>query len=151
LIKDLATRSEKNLNLKIRLVRAVTFSPDGKLFAAASELGPAKLWEATTFQDVATLRGVLQSVDSVAFSPDSKRLAIGSSGIEAIKLWDVGSSEELLTLEGQGSRFYRTAFSPDGNVLGSMNEKGVLHFWRAPSWAEIAAAEAKEKAVSKQP
>jgi eukaryotic-like serine/threonine-protein kinase len=150
-IKDLVTGSERNLNLKIRLVRAVTFSPDGKLFAAASELGAAKLWEATTFQDVATLRGVLQSVDSVAFSPDSKRLAIGSSGIEAIKLWDVGSYEGLLTLEGQGSRFYRTAFSPDGNILGSMTEKGVLHLWRAPSFEELAATEAKEKAESKRP
>ena len=151
MIKDLATGSERDLNLEIRLVRGVTFSPDGRLFAAVSELGSAKLWEAPTFQEVATLSGVLQSVDSVAFSPDSKRLAIGSSGIEAIKLWDVGSQEELLTLEGQGSRFYRTAFSPDGNDLGSMNEAGLLHLWRAPSWAEIEAAEAREKTEVQRP
>ena len=71
------------------------------------------------------------------------------------------SREELLTLEGEGSRFYRTAFSPDGNDLGSMNQAGVLHLWRAPSWAEIEAEAAKEplsadfggqgKAASKQP
>ena len=53
-------------------------------------------------------------------------------------------SQELLTLEGEGSLFYRTAFSPDGNVLGSMNWSGVLHLWRAPSWAEIEAAEKAE-------
>ena len=36
------------------------------------------------------------------------------------------------------------AFSPDGNVLGSVNGNGILHLWRAPSWAEIEAAERKE-------
>ncbi len=60
-----------------------------------------------------------------------------------MKLWDTASYQELLTLEGQGSGFYWTAFSPDGNVLGAMNRAGTLHLWRAPSLAEIDAAEAK--------
>jgi WD40 repeat protein len=90
---------------------------------------------------VATIRGFLLCGHAVAFSPDSKRLAIGGDGMEAIKLWDVESRQELLTLEGEGSHFYRTAFSPDGNVVGSMNLHGVLHVWRAPSWAEIEVAE----------
>ena len=151
LIRDMTTGSERNLNLNLGEVMGVTFSPDGKLFAAASGQGFAKLWEATTLQEVATLRGVLLGVHSVAFSPDGRRLAIGSSGIEAIQLWDVESSQELLTLEGVGSVFCRTAFSPDGNVLGSRNDAGLLHLWRAPSWEEIAAAEAKEKTETRQP
>jgi hypothetical protein len=36
------------------------------------------------------------------------------------------------------------AFSPDGNVLGSLSLSEVLHLWRAPSWAEIEAAETAE-------
>ncbi len=127
LIRDMTTGSERSLNLKLGEVMGVTFSPNGKLFAAAGGAGFAKLWEATTLQEVATFRGVLLGVHSVAFSPDSRRLAIGSSGIEAIQLWDVESSQELLTLEGAGSVFCRTAFSPDGNVLGSRNDAGLLH------------------------
>ena len=46
---------------------------------------------------------------------------------------------------------FRSQFSPDGHALMAINEFGVLHLWRAPSWAEIAAAEAKEKAETKQP
>jgi WD40 repeat protein len=145
LIKDLTTGGERNLNLNLTHVMGATFSPDGKLFAAASSRGIARLWEATTFQEVATLRGVLQGFDSVAFSPDSKRLAVGSNAMEAIKLWDVESRQDLLTLEGEGSMYYRTAFSPDGNVIGSMNEEGVLLLWRAPSWAEIEAAEKESR------
>ncbi|MEO6033641.1 MAG: WD40 repeat domain-containing protein, partial [Verrucomicrobiota bacterium] len=82
---------------------------------------------------------------SVALSPDGERLVTGSDGKEAIKFWDVQSHEELLTLEGQGSMFSMTAFSSDGAVLGTLNsydsKRSILHLWRAPSWAEIEAAE----------
>ena len=81
---------------------------------------------------------------SVAFTPDSKRLATGAEGKQAVTLWDIESEQELLAVEGDGSNFWRTEFSPDGNVLASENMKGVLHLWRAPSWGEIDATEAKE-------
>ena len=42
-------------------------------------------------------RGQEDGVRSVAFSPDGKRLAIGSNGNEAIKLWDVEPANELLS------------------------------------------------------
>jgi hypothetical protein len=32
-------------------------------------------------------------------------------------------------------------FSPAGNTLVANSFGGLAHFWRAPSWAEIAAAE----------
>ena len=75
----------------------------------------------------------------------------GGDGSEAIKLWDVDSGQELLTLEGQQVHFWRLAFSPDGNVLVALQQDGVLHLWRAPSWEEIAAAEAKDKMLGKTP
>jgi WD40 repeat protein len=78
---------------------------------------------------------------SATFSPDGTRLAAGSNGRESIKLWDVESHQELLTLESQESRFVQCAFSPDGNVFGAKSMGDHLHLWRAPSWAEIAAAE----------
>ncbi len=36
-------------------------------------------------------------------------------------------------------------------LIGSLNRTGTLHLWLAPSWAEINAAEAKEKTEIKQP
>jgi len=141
LLREIATGRETNHRLDFSGVNNTTFSPDGRFFAAASELGYAKLWETVTLRELATFRGVLMGVHSVAFSPDGKRLAAGSEGSEAVQLWDVESYQELLTLEGQGSLFGSSAFSPDGNVVGSRNAQGQLHLWRAPSWEEIEAAE----------
>ena len=105
-----------------------------------------------TWREEATLRGFLNAVNSVVFSPDGQRLATGGSNPDdAVKLWDVDSWQELLTLEGTGYPISLTAFSPDGNAIGTVSKDGILHVWRAPSWAEINAAEAKEKAEIKQP
>ena len=50
-----------------------------------------------------------------------------------------------MTIEGSAVVLGQAAFSPDGNTLGSMNLSGIPHLWRAPSWAEIEAAEADKK------
>ena len=42
---------------------------------------------------------------------------------------------------GRGGLLSRTAFSPEGLVLSSLDSTGLLHLWRAPSWAEIQAAD----------
>jgi serine/threonine protein kinase/WD40 repeat protein len=133
----------------------VTFSANGKRFAEASGTGFVKLWEwdavTATLRQAHTFDRCMLGAHSVAFSPDNKRLAAGSSGHESIRLWDVESKEELLALDEPSWVSWKTDFSPDGNVLGSMDELRVLRLWRAPSWEEIAAAEAKEKAVIKKP
>jgi WD40 repeat protein len=146
MIHDLTTGRARLGNFEIKEASGATFSPDGKLLAVASSQAFARIWDAATLHQLGDLRGFLQSVSSLAFSPDGQRLVTGSDGKEAIKLWDVESHEEVLTLEGQGSGFSTPAFSPDGAVLGSMNSPGeskrsILHLWRAPSWAEIEATE----------
>jgi hypothetical protein len=76
---------------------------------------------------------------------------MGSGGKEAVKLCDTESWQYVITLEGQGFDGGDLAFSPDGNDIGWLNNGGVLQVWQAPSWEEIAAAEAQQKADSNQP
>ena len=71
-----------------------------------------------------------------------------SGGRETVKLWDVGTRQELLTLTGTGSTLYAATWSADGDVILA---GAPWQAWRAPTWAEINAAEAKEKAEGRQP
>jgi eukaryotic-like serine/threonine-protein kinase len=140
-LRNFGDERDTKLDLDVPEGVDASFSPDGKLFAVASTLGYARVWDTATWREAATLRDFLLGVHSVAFSPDGKRLALGSGGKEAIKLYDMESHQEVLTLEGHGAEFYPSRFSPDGNILVSHNNEGVLYLWRAPSWPEIAAAE----------
>jgi WD40 repeat protein len=150
--RNLPEHSNTNLPLDALEGWTATFSPDGTRLAIASALGYARVWDTAAWREEATLRGFLNAVVSVAFSLDGQRLATGGSNPDdTVKLWDVDSWQEVLTLEGTGSLFGLTAFSPDGNAVGTMSGDGILNVWQAPSWAEINAAEAKEKAESKQP
>jgi WD40 repeat protein len=144
-LRHLATGQETPLAPLLKQVNGSAFSPDGRLLAVSSILGNCQLWETATGRSTANLQGFLQGTHSVAFSPDARRLAIGSNGNEAIKLWDVESLQELLTLKGQGSMFNSTSFSPDGNLLASNNSRGILHIWCAPSFEEIARLEAQRR------
>ena len=127
--------------LDLASVEDVAFSPNGKLFAAASSFGGAKLWETADMRANPPLPTYRDPTFSVSFSPNGRRLAIGGSS--SITLWDVDGRKQLLSLPAAGSMFYPTAFSPDGNTIGSLSSKGSLHLWRAPSWDDIARAEAK--------
>jgi WD40 repeat protein/serine/threonine protein kinase len=150
--RNLSEHNNTNLPLDALEGWTATFSPDGTRLAIGSALGYTRVWDTATWREAATLRGFLNAVDSVAFSPDGQRLATGASNpFDAVKLWDMDGWQELLTLEGVGFQFAPTAFSPDGNTIGSLSTDGILNLWRAPTWAEINAAEAKEKAESKQP
>jgi hypothetical protein len=65
-------------------VCSVTFSPDGKRLASASQM--VKVWDAATGQELFSLKGHTGFVYSVFFSPDGKRLA-SASLYGTIKLW----------------------------------------------------------------
>jgi WD40 repeat protein len=129
------------INLAVRQPGNGSFSPDGKFLAVANKFGFARVWETATWKETGTFGNFLKGVHSVAWGPDSKRLAVTSGEKEAVKLWDVLNGEELITLEGKGGMLSSSMFSPDGNVLTALDENGALNIWRAPSWEQIRADE----------
>ena len=137
---DLLAGREAPLTLNLRQPYPPSFSADGRFLACPSALGYVRIWDATTFRELASLSGFALSANSAAFAPDRRCLATGSHRGESMRLWDTDSYELLLTLETTGSFFTDAAFSPDGSALGSLGSTG-LHLWRAPSWAEIAAVD----------
>jgi len=96
---------------------------------------------------IEALHGHLNAAVGLSFSQDGRRLISASGGREAIKLWDVATRQELLTLSGTGSYLVEARWSADGDAILA---GPPWQAWRAPSWEDIAAGEAKDKAA-KQP
>ena len=127
---------------------SLAVSPDGRLVALSALDGQVRLFDPAKGELIESLHGHLNGVFGIAFSPDGRRLISASGGREAVKLWDVGTRQELLTLAGTGSALGGATWSADGDMVLAGSP---WQAWRAPSWEEIAAAEAKEKTETQQP
>lgn len=119
-------------------VSALAFSPDGKMLAAISPYGPARLWDTSTGRELRSLPESAGEDTVVAFSRDGLLLATGSTGnaTAAVRVWEIASGQKLRTIEfaNPGS----LAFLPDGRTLAAAGTKsGDLRSWDATSGAEV--------------
>jgi eukaryotic-like serine/threonine-protein kinase len=83
-----------------------------------------------------TLEGHAGPVYSVAFSPDSKRLASASDD-QAVKIWDSATGKELCSLKGHAGPVYSVAFSPDGKRLASASADQTVKIWNSATGKEL--------------
>jgi WD40 repeat protein len=100
-------------------VRAVAFSPDGKLLAAGNRYHTVRVWDVATKKEVTTLTGHMSDVWSIAFSPDSKTLAAADTDWKKpskIKLWDTTTWKERGSIDVPGE-ILSIAYSPKGDWL----------------------------------
>jgi WD40 repeat protein/transcriptional regulator with XRE-family HTH domain len=122
----------------------VAISPDGALVASLGNYGEVKLWAAASGAFVRTLDTEPGEFgNSIAFSPDSRLLAVGWP--TKVTLWDISSGERLLVLSGES--FGTTigynlgtgqlSFSPDGRRLAVANMDGASVVWELETQAIV--------------
>ncbi|WP_327009741.1 AAA family ATPase [Dactylosporangium sp. NBC_01737] len=116
-------------------VRAVAFSPDGRLLATGDGDGTVRLWDPATGKPVgAPLTGHTGSVLAVAFSPDGRLLATGDGGDigvdGTVRLWDPATGKPVgAPLTGHTGSVYAVAFSPDGRLLATGADDKTVRLW----------------------
>ncbi|NJN86132.1 MAG: hypothetical protein HC881_07200 [Leptolyngbyaceae cyanobacterium SL_7_1] len=117
-------------------VRAVSFSPNGRLLASGSGIGSLsdcdnhtiRLWNYHSGDCLKVLSGHTSWISAVAFSPDQGILASGSED-QSVRLWDSQTSHCLKTLQGYSNGVWSVAFDPTGTQLVSGSQDRYVRLW----------------------
>jgi WD40 repeat protein len=118
-------------------VRAVAWSPDGRLVASGSNPEVA-LWESMTGKRLTTLNGHTGQIFSMAWSPTSKLLASAADD-GMVRLWDTQAGRALQTLKtASNASFLSVAWSPDGHQVVAGTPDGDVVRWNAQTGAQVA-------------
>ncbi len=150
----------------------IVFSPDGKILAVRSsdDIG---LWDTATWKRQAILVPTDFAVNgsasgiALAFSPDSRMLAIGDTRMSqravgfrsnaqplqpdtatSVQIWDMQTCQKVQTLWGTTGPVLALAFSPDGKTLAVVDsDKGAegqghnsaVLLWDTQTWRQVGA------------
>lgn len=113
-----AAQPAKVLTNVLGAVNDLKFSPDGRTLAVAggqpSARGDLRLIATADWTLAASLGGHLDTVSSVAWSPDGGKIASASFD-KTVRLWDVKANKVLHTFTGHSDFVFAVAFSPKGD------------------------------------
>lgn len=141
-------------------VTALTFSPDGRMLAAGNTDASLTLWDLITNRPRHRLTGPPQTHTHeqtwvMAFSSDSRLLAVVWEGGLITHLYETVSGQEIRTLRGQPSPIHALAFAPGNRTIAcggepfpesaevsadpvsSTNPEAAIRLWDVPSGRQI--------------
>ncbi|NJM21855.1 MAG: hypothetical protein HC907_25605 [Richelia sp. SM1_7_0] len=122
---------------------SVIISPDDKIIACANignENNVIRIWQIDSLNKNyiskidsnqvpnKILKGHNDSIWSIAFNPDSKKIVSGSSD-RTVKIWDSQTGQCLKTFQGHNRPVLSVAFSSDGKTIASCGGHSMIKLW----------------------
>jgi WD40 repeat protein len=139
--KEAIVREAPSGASEIERPSAVAVSPDRQWMAVVDVYGAVRLWRlrsgsATIAPETFRLPVGATVVQTLAFSDDSRRLALGGetkvSAFHEVRVWtlaDDGPVDEPIVLPGHSSNVTALAFAPDSRRLLSGGADGAISIW----------------------
>ena len=115
---------------KAKVYRLAVSMADGTI-ASGSIDGEIRLWNGTTGQFLRTLANQRAEVGPLSFSPDGKRLLVGSIGNgNQCSVWEVATGKEIVTYKKHDNSVIAGALSPDGRFAATAGgNQSQIHIW----------------------
>jgi WD40 repeat protein len=111
--------------------RALATSMDGKWLAAGIDGIGVEIWNREAGQLINRLPERQHFVNAIAFSPEGRRLAIGSHDktAQTVQVSDITAATRSLLLKGYRATVLSIAFSPDSRVLATGSVDTSVRLW----------------------
>ena len=128
---DYVERVERSLGMPVCPIYDIAVSPDGSTIASCAQAGIISLWDNSgrLFRKIK----LNDYVESIAFSPDGKKIACGMNYVS----WEKTRNVRLYTVDGKllwqrgghEKNVNSIAFSPDGLFVVSGSDDRTIKLW----------------------
>jgi WD40 repeat protein len=114
-------------------IYAVAFNPNGNEFAIAHK-NFVKVFNREdnrlkhTFEHPLSEPNIVESVNSIAYSPDGKTI-ISASDDKTLRLWDLEGNKPHIIFQGHENSVTSVAFSPDSKMIVSGSQDNTVRLW----------------------
>jgi WD40 repeat protein/serine/threonine protein kinase len=128
--KSGATRVSPTTVISSSASLAMCFRPDGRRLALCPTMGDVALLDTASLEILSTFKAHDNTIGRMAFSPDFRWLATGSSD-NTVRITDVAAKPPAVvaTLRGHTDAILSLCFSPAGSLLAACGKDGILCLW----------------------
>ena len=114
---------------KARRITSIVYADAGKVLGVAggspAQFGEIQIWDTATNKLTKAIRSTYDTIYGLSFSPDVKRVAIGSSD-KTVRVISIADEKELVKFDNHGDWVFGTVFSTDGSHFVSCSRDTAL-------------------------